>query len=545
MTRSGRFSSSAAPGEVAGGPVRRRHVRRGRTRPAGGSPAPSRSTCGAWTACSRSTRSPPAALQPGLRAPRPRRCSPRKASPWATSRSRSSGPPSAVSPPPAPAARPPPATAASTSWSWLSASPPRGHPRPRRAPESAAGPDLRQLVLGSEGAFGVITSVTVAVRPVPAARLRGLALRSFAEGSAALRGSPRTGRARPCCASPTRPRPCSASPAGRDRPGAPAAGCPAIAGYEGRGGRLVPPARRRRPARCGGTPLGGAGERWAPAATAAPTCATPCSTRARSSRRWRRRPSGPASPRSTRPSAPRSPFAHGAGHPAPDPVPHLARLPVRRLAVLHGRLRPARGPVAQWHPGQARGQRGDPRRRRHHHPPPRRRHRPPGLVLREAGPLAVRGPGAVKRRSTRPASSTPGSSWRKRGGGGARERERSPPPLAELAVDFGANLQPGQILSHGLGAGQGAARPGDRRAPTRAPSSSISRVRLLFQARPRPARRSETLESCRRGSGDRILALGRAPCRRTRSPGRSPPAWTISTPRCRPRPTPAVREARR
>lgn len=39
-----------------------------------------------------------------------------------------------------------------------------------RAPGTAAGPDLRQLVLGSEGAFGVITSVTVRVRPVPEAR---------------------------------------------------------------------------------------------------------------------------------------------------------------------------------------------------------------------------------------------------------------------------------------------------------------------------------------------------------------------------------------
>ena len=45
-----------------------------------------------------------------------------------------------------------------------------------RAPKSAAGPDLRQLILGSEGAFGVITQLT---RPAPTgsscARLRGLA----------------------------------------------------------------------------------------------------------------------------------------------------------------------------------------------------------------------------------------------------------------------------------------------------------------------------------------------------------------------------------
>jgi alkyldihydroxyacetonephosphate synthase len=39
-----------------------------------------------------------------------------------------------------------------------------------RAPGTAAGPDLRQLVLGSEGAFGVVTSVTVRVRPIPEVR---------------------------------------------------------------------------------------------------------------------------------------------------------------------------------------------------------------------------------------------------------------------------------------------------------------------------------------------------------------------------------------
>jgi alkyldihydroxyacetonephosphate synthase len=36
-----------------------------------------------------------------------------------------------------------------------------------RAPASAAGPDLRQLVLGSEGAFGVVTEVTVRVQRRP------------------------------------------------------------------------------------------------------------------------------------------------------------------------------------------------------------------------------------------------------------------------------------------------------------------------------------------------------------------------------------------
>jgi alkyldihydroxyacetonephosphate synthase len=57
-----------------------------------------------------------------------------------------------------------------------------------RAPASAAGPDLRQLVLGSEGAFGVITAVRVRVRPLPARRrYEGWRVDDFATGLAALR----------------------------------------------------------------------------------------------------------------------------------------------------------------------------------------------------------------------------------------------------------------------------------------------------------------------------------------------------------------------
>ncbi len=57
-----------------------------------------------------------------------------------------------------------------------------------RAPRSAAGPDLRQLLIGSEGAFGVITEVTLAIRPLPAVeRYEGWFFRSFAEGCAAFR----------------------------------------------------------------------------------------------------------------------------------------------------------------------------------------------------------------------------------------------------------------------------------------------------------------------------------------------------------------------
>ncbi len=57
-----------------------------------------------------------------------------------------------------------------------------------RAPMNAAGPDLRQLVLGSEGAFGVITSVRVAVRRVPEARhYETWLFPSFAAGTRAMR----------------------------------------------------------------------------------------------------------------------------------------------------------------------------------------------------------------------------------------------------------------------------------------------------------------------------------------------------------------------
>ncbi len=56
------------------------------------------------------------------------------------------------------------------------------------APADAAGPDLRQLLLGSEGAFGVITSVTARVRRAPAVTTyEGWRWPSFTAGSDAMR----------------------------------------------------------------------------------------------------------------------------------------------------------------------------------------------------------------------------------------------------------------------------------------------------------------------------------------------------------------------
>ncbi len=57
-----------------------------------------------------------------------------------------------------------------------------------RAPATAAGPDLRKLVLGSEGAFGILTSVTLRVRRLPEVRsYEGWHFASFDKGCAALR----------------------------------------------------------------------------------------------------------------------------------------------------------------------------------------------------------------------------------------------------------------------------------------------------------------------------------------------------------------------
>ncbi|MEU5753901.1 FAD-binding oxidoreductase [Streptomyces sp. NPDC047829] len=106
-----------------------------------------------------------------------------------------------------------------------------------RAPRSAAGPDLRQLVMGSEGAFGVITSVTLRVRPVPRVRrYEGWRFASFEEGAAALRrlaqDGPRPTVLRLSDETETliglaQPDAIGASLAGQD------AGCLAVVGFEG------------------------------------------------------------------------------------------------------------------------------------------------------------------------------------------------------------------------------------------------------------------------------------------------------------------------
>ncbi len=71
---------------------------------------------------------------------------------------------------------------------------PRGTLRLGRGPSSAAGPDLRQLFLGSEGALGVITEVSLRVHPEPAEKVHeAWSFPDFATGSGALRSLAQAG----------------------------------------------------------------------------------------------------------------------------------------------------------------------------------------------------------------------------------------------------------------------------------------------------------------------------------------------------------------
>ncbi len=63
-----------------------------------------------------------------------------------------------------------------------------------RAPESAAGPDLRELFEGSEGTFGIVTRVRLRVHPTPeTVRYEAWTFPDFTTGAAALRAVVQTG----------------------------------------------------------------------------------------------------------------------------------------------------------------------------------------------------------------------------------------------------------------------------------------------------------------------------------------------------------------
>ena len=230
------------------------------------------------------------------------------------------------------------------------ASPPRSARSSSAArPANAAGPDLRELVLGSEGAFGVITAVTVRVRPVPDGQgLRGLALRLVRR-----RARPRCATLAQSGAAPTVLRlsdetETAINLAKPDEVGGESAGgCLMIAGFEGTQATVDAGARRRRPpgsTALGGTPprrggRRGLGRRPVP---------RPLPARLAARRRRARRDPGdrdvlvePAARSTTRVTAALDRGARDE-RAAAGALPHLARLRDRRLALLHGRRQAAR-----------------------------------------------------------------------------------------------------------------------------------------------------------------------------------------------------------
>ena len=71
---------------------------------------------------------------------------------------------------------------------------PAGPLSTRDVPATAAGPSLRELVVGSEGTFGVITAATLRVRPLPEARhYEAWSFGSFVEGAEAYRAMEQAG----------------------------------------------------------------------------------------------------------------------------------------------------------------------------------------------------------------------------------------------------------------------------------------------------------------------------------------------------------------
>jgi alkyldihydroxyacetonephosphate synthase len=143
-----------------------------------------------------------------------------------------------------------------------------------RSPKSAAGPDLRQLVLGSEGAFGVITDVTVRVRPLPETReYEGWRFPSLSEGVTAVRVLAQDGPL-PTVLRLSDETETMIGLARPDELGGPGSGgCLAICGYDGTAAEV---AERRAKVRAVLEPLGGEyqgeepGRSWARSRFAAP-----------------------------------------------------------------------------------------------------------------------------------------------------------------------------------------------------------------------------------------------------------------------------------
>ena len=149
---------------------------------------------------------------------------------------------------------------------------PAGELRLGSAPANAAGPDLRQAVLGSEGTLGVITEVTVRVRPAAEVKAyEAWAFPSFAAGAEALRKLVQR-ELRPTVLRLSDEAETFVNLASQSSIGAgQISGCLMIAGYEGAAALARRPVITDTLGELGGSPLGEQrGREWAAGRFAAP-----------------------------------------------------------------------------------------------------------------------------------------------------------------------------------------------------------------------------------------------------------------------------------
>lgn len=263
---------------------------------------------------------------------------------------------------------------------------PRGDARPRAGAEVGrrARPAAARPRLGGRVRRDHLRAGAGASRPAGPG-LRGLAVRLV-----------RRGRRRAAAPRPGRPPPRGPAAVGRDRDhgGAGRSGGDRrrLLGGRGPGGPRVRgrPRPRRRPA---GRGRAGAARRRRRAArrraggeVGARPLQRPLPARRPPGRRRLRRDAGDrrllvGRSRAVR-GRPAGPDRHAVGRrdAAAGDVPHLARVPDRRVPLLHGRVRAGRGPRRALGRRQARGLRRDPRGGRDDQPSSRGGHRPPRLV---------------------------------------------------------------------------------------------------------------------------------------------------------------------
>ena len=269
----------------------------------------------------------------------------------------------------------------------LTVATPAGTLRLGRAPRSAAGPDLRQLMLGSEGAFGVITDVTMAVRPIPPhKRYEAWFFPSFSAGLEALRRleqhklAPEVSRLSDEDETMGN---LALSGHGGGLSGAYLKArrvkAMAIFGWEGEQDLVERAPQARVEARAGGrrrrASARGRARPGSQAGSPRRTCAMTCSMPACWSRRSRRRRPGRSFRWSARPCGRPSPPLW-APHPGVLVGCHVSHLYPAGASLYFTVLAPAavRDPLGQWDAAKRAAERGDRGLRRHDHPPSRGGH---------------------------------------------------------------------------------------------------------------------------------------------------------------------------